>query len=121
MAHAYAEGEEAIRPRHVIQNPTGIAQAILRGDPTQSYPYVLSVCAATGGRVTAVDEHEIRRVRDLLEETEGTQVCFAGATALAGAIGLRELGVLPADAPTLVNLTGGDRPPAPVPSNVLTW
>ena len=121
MAHAYAQGEERISSRHVIRNPTGIAQAILRGDPTQSYPYVLSVCTASGGRVMAVDEHEIRQVRDLLAETEGIQVCFSGATALAGAMRLRTLGILPADAPTLVNLTGADRPPAPVPRNVLTW
>ncbi|MEE2041120.1 pyridoxal-phosphate dependent enzyme [Nocardiopsis sp. CT-R113] len=109
MAHAYREGASSISERHVVSEPHGIAEAILRGDPTQTYPYIRHVCGTTGGRILAVDDTEIRAVRDLLEETEGVSVCYASATALAGVVRMRREGALPPDASVLVNLTGGDR------------
>lgn len=116
MAHAYHEGASAISERHVVREPHGIAEAILRGDPTRTYPYIRYVCDTTGGRILAVDESEIREARDLLEETEGVSVCYASATALAGTVRMRREGTLPPDAPVLVNLTGGVRTGWPTPS-----
>ncbi|MFC4566055.1 pyridoxal-phosphate dependent enzyme [Nocardiopsis mangrovi] len=115
MAAAYREGALSIEPRHIVAAPRGPAEAILCGDPAASYPYVRHACRTSGGRILAVGTDEIRAVRDLLEETEGIQVCHASATALAGAVRMRREGVLPARARVLVNLTGGDRVGWPTP------
>ncbi|MBV2365446.1 pyridoxal-phosphate dependent enzyme [Streptomonospora nanhaiensis] len=116
MAHAYGEGAEEIAPRHVVHDPRGLAEAILRGNPGQTYPYIRYLCHSTGGRIMAVDDDEIRRARALLEDTEGVAVCHASATALAGAVRMRREGALPEDASVLVNLTGGERIGWPVPT-----
>ena len=109
MARAFAEKEPQIRDRHVVEEPTGPAEAILRGDPTRTYPYVRQVCLDSGGRITAADNDDIRAVRRLLRQTEGLHVCHAGATALAAAVRMRHGGALAENTPVLVNLTGADR------------
>ncbi|QVQ52345.1 pyridoxal-phosphate dependent enzyme [Spiractinospora alimapuensis] len=109
MAHAYAEGAAAIESRHVIAEPRGLAEAILRGDPSQTYPYIRHICQSTGGRIVDVDDEAIRSTRALLEETEGVRVCYASATALAGAVRMRQAGMLTEHQRVLVNLTGSDR------------
>lgn len=38
MARAFFGGSGTIRPEHRVARPTGIADAILRGDPTRAYP-----------------------------------------------------------------------------------
>ena len=48
-------------------------------------------------------------------------VCFASATAFAGAIKAAREGVLSKDSVVLVNLTGADRPAVQQPSNVTVW
>ncbi len=121
MAAAFTEGVEAIQPQHIVQNPTGIAEAILRGDPSQSYPYIHYICRATGGQILSVTEAEIRQAREVLAEHEELQVCFASATALAGLIKMKGWGREPEGAPILVNLTGANRPLAPVPHDVIAW
>jgi threonine synthase len=121
MAHAYADGAHTLDPRYVVRNPTGIAEAILRGDPSQAYPYIDAVCRSTGGQIRSVPAEEIRQARRLISETEGLHVCYSSATALAGLIALRRRGEIPGDAPVLVNLTGADRPRSPVPHDVITW
>jgi threonine synthase len=104
-----------------VQNPTGIAQAILRGDPSQSYPYIRFICRVTGGQILSVSEEEIREAREVIAEREELQVCFASATALAGLIKMKAQGSVPDGAPVLVSLTGADRPLAPVPHDVIAW
>lgn len=69
--------------------------------------------------MTRADEAAIRRARHLLAEREGIRGCHAAATALAGAIRLRREGLLSEDTPVLVNLTGADRPLAPVPRDLV--
>lgn len=121
MAAAFADGADTIDSRHVVRDPTGIAEAILRGDPTQAYPYVNALCRSTGGQILSAGVEEIKAAHHLLAELEGLNVCYASATALAGLIALRRRGVIPGDAPVLVNLTGADRPRSPVPSEVIAW
>jgi len=116
MAHAYGEGARAIAPHHIVAEPHGLAEAILRGDPTQTYPYIRHVCRSSGGAILAVDDREIRATRDLLRETEGLDVCHSSATALAGAVRMRREGRLAEDAVVLVNLTGGERVGWPTPT-----
>lgn len=119
MAAAFAEGAPAIERRHIVPDPRGVAEAILRGDPTQVYPYVNAVCRGTGGHIISSSAEEIRSAQRLLADLEGLRVCYSSATALAGLIALRRSGDVPGDAPVLVNLTGADRPFAPVPKDVV--
>ena len=49
MVHAYEEGSDAILPKHVVARPEGIAEAILRGDPSRVYPYVKGIVVESGG------------------------------------------------------------------------
>jgi threonine synthase len=109
MASAFAEGAASIERRHIIEAPAGLAQAILRGNPTFSYPYVASVCSETGGSITSATEADIRRARELLLDLEGIAVCYAGATALAGAIKRASRNEIASTDTVLVNLTGADR------------
>ncbi|GIF15826.1 threonine synthase [Actinoplanes teichomyceticus] len=118
MAAAYADGSAVFSSRYTVPNPTGLAEAILRGDPTQAYPYINSICRGTGGRIMSVGTEEIRQARRLLLETEGLDACYASATALAGLIAMRRAGDVAPDAPVLVNLTGADRPRGLVPKAV---
>lgn len=112
MVSAWADGSERIRPEHIVANPRGIAQAILRGNPTRAYPHVRRIVIQSGGEFVAVSESEIRRARRLVEELEGLQPCFAAAAAVAGAAKLAQSGGLGAREVVLVNLTGGERPAA---------
>ncbi|TDB74889.1 pyridoxal-phosphate dependent enzyme [Actinomadura sp. KC216] len=118
MAHAFGNGDATFDARHRIPAPSGIAEAILRGDPAQSYPYINTVCRSTGGRITSVGTEEIRAARRLLKDLEGLDACYSSATALAGMIAARDRGEIAPDAPVLVVVTGADRPHAPTPRRV---
>ncbi len=110
MARAFAEGCEAIEPQHIVAAPEGIAEAILRGNPTLAYPHVRRVVLASGGGFLEVSEQEIREARAMVEECEGLAPCFSAAAAVAGIVqGVRN-GRLPPEDTYLVNLTGGTRP-----------
>ncbi len=121
MAHAFEDGADSISERHVVHNPSGVAYAILRGNPAGSYPYIRDLCLRSGGRILATSEPAIRQARALLRATAGVRVCFASATAFAGAIKAAREGVLSKDSVVLVNLTGADRPAVQQPSNVTVW
>ncbi|WP_078954050.1 pyridoxal-phosphate dependent enzyme [Streptomyces globisporus] len=121
MAHAYAEDSETIQDRHIVRNPKGPAYAILRGNPTPSYPYIRDVARESGGDIRAVTTEEIERAKELLRTVEGIEVCHAAATAFAGLIAAVADGRVPWDANVLVNLTGGVRPHRPSPSQVIDF
>jgi threonine synthase len=113
MASAFAEGSPAILPRHLVERPRGIAEAILRGDPTRVYPYVRAMVLESGGGFAAVSEPEIREARQMLEDCEGISPCFSASAALAGLVKRVRSGDFPSQETVLVNLTGGDRKPSP--------
>ncbi len=116
MVSAWRDGAEQIRPSDIVSRPRGIAAAILRGDPTRTYPHVRRIVVESNGTCVAVSEREIRDARRLVEELEGISPCFAAAAALAGLAKLHRQGEVPADDTFLVNLTGGERagtPPDP--------
>jgi threonine synthase len=112
MVHAFEGGSAQIRPQDVVRRPRGIAQAILRGDPSRSYPYVCEITRASGGGFVAVGEPEIRDARRMMEELEGLTPCYTAATAVAGLVRMARQGRIPPDDCVLVNLTGADRPPS---------
>jgi len=109
MVSAWADGSERIGPEHIVHRPTGIAQAILRGNPTRAYPHVRRIVLESGGEFVSVSEAEIRSARDCVEDLEGLSPCFTAAAAVAGAIKLRRRGELPPEDTVLINLTGSDR------------
>jgi threonine synthase len=118
MARAYGDGSETIRPEHLVARPAGIAQAILRGDPTRAYPYVRRIVMESGGGFVVAGEAEIREARRLVEEFEGISPCFSASTALAGLIKLVRSDAFPRNSVVVVNLTGGDRLDSQPSSNI---
>jgi threonine synthase len=118
MVHAFADGSEVIRPEHLVANPTGIAEAILRGDPTRAYPHVRRIVIESGGDFISVNEAEIRLARRRVEESEGISPCFSASTAVAGVIKLAGGKAFFRDSVVVINLTGGDRSDSAQPSTV---
>jgi threonine synthase len=109
MATAWREGAEKIGPEHIVARPTGIAAAILRGNPSRVYPHVRRIVRASHGTFAAVSEEAIREARRLVEDLEGISPCFAAAAAVAGVAQLGRRGELPPGDTVLVNLTGRER------------
>jgi threonine synthase len=109
MARAFLEGSAECTEAHVVRRPTGIAKAILRGDPRRVYPYVRSIVEESGGTFAIVSEDAIREARQMLAELEGVDACFSASAALAGLAKLVREGLLASSETVLVNLTGGDR------------
>ena len=110
MARAFQEGAPEIRPHHIVPEPTGIAKAILRGNPTGCYPYVYEMLRASDGAAVIVTEDEIREARALLVEHEGLDCCFNSATTIAAARQMATDGRMARDDTVLLNLTGGPEP-----------
>jgi threonine synthase len=119
MARAFAEGSATIQPHHIVRRPSGIAEAILRGDPTRAYPHVRTIVIESGGGFVSVNEAEIREARRMVEELEGVSPCFSSSTAVAGLIKQVRGGAFPKREAVLVNLTGADRENAPHPGHVV--
>lgn len=113
MVRAWEEGCENIQPHHIVHHPAGIAEAILRGDPTRAYPIIRGIVEESGGRFARVTEEEIRAARKRLLELEGVDACFSASTALAGVIKLVQSGNFPLNDTVMINLTGSDRPADP--------
>jgi threonine synthase len=110
MVRAFAEGSAEIRPDHLVAAPSGIAEAILRGDPTRAYRPVRRIVLESGGGFVAVSEAEIRAARRAVEALEGISICFSASAAVAGLIKQADAGAIAASAVIVVNLTGADRP-----------
>jgi threonine synthase len=113
MVSAWADGSDRIRPEDIVPRPTGIAQSLLRGNPTATYSHIRRIVLESGGTFVSVTENEIRQARQWVEDLEGISPCFSAATAVAGAAKLRRLGELSPEETVLVNLTGRDRPEQP--------
>ena len=117
MVHAWDEHSPKIEPHHIVKRPAGIAEAILRGNPTKAYPIIREIVIESGGTMLAVDEHEIRDAQAHVLEDEGISICPSAATAVAAIAKLAEQDSALADQKILVNLTGSVREnatPAPV-------
>ena len=105
MVTAYEEGSPVIRDHHIVRNPTGIAQAILRGDPSGSYPYVYEMVQESGGTFVRVSEAEILEAQARLKELEGLACGYCGAATIAAAAKLAQQGQLRSEETVLLNLT----------------
>ena len=111
MVHAWQDRCATLEPRHVVARPRGIAEAILRGDPTRAYPYVYRAIVESRGDLVSVDEAQIREARRLIADDEGIDACHNAAAALAGLALEVRAGRVGSDQTVLVNLTGRDRGP----------
>jgi threonine synthase len=122
MVSAWEAGSPVIRTEDIVERPTGIAEAILRGNPIAAYPPVHSLVVQFGGAFLAVSEREIRDARSLVENDEGMSPCFSASAAVAGALKARRLGMIGQNETVLVNLSGGERPEGETnSSNDLRW
>jgi threonine synthase len=106
MVKAYEDGSPVIRAEHVFSQPTGIATALLRGDPSECYPYVYEIVRASRGAMLSVSEGEIRAGRDRLREIEGVDCAYAAATTVAALAKLVQRGAVGPRDTVLLNLTG---------------
>lgn len=120
MVRAYHEGSETIQTHHIVPHPRGIAEAILRGNPTKVYPYIRQIVIESGGTFVAVSEDDIREARCMVEELEGLSPCFSASTAMAGLIKQVRKKSFPVKETVFVNLTGGERTGEPAPKKI-TW
>lgn len=109
MYNAFKEGCEKIGTRHIIENPKGLAKAILRGNPTASYPYIRNLVMESNGDFVAPNTKEIAWAKKALIECEGIDACYSSATALAGAAALVREGRVRRNEVILVNITGHGR------------
>jgi threonine synthase len=117
MYEAFRDGAEVIGTEHIQRRPRGIAKAILRGNPSDSYPFMRAIVNSSNGCFEAVRDDEIRDAQHRARELEGLDICLSSSVALASALKLARAGRVLRDEVVLVNLTGGDRPKS-VPPNV---
>jgi threonine synthase len=106
MVSAFHHGREMIEPQDVIKNPVGLAQAILRGDPTVTYPYILGVVRESGGTFVAPSQADIVSSFEALNRG-GMTACHTSATVLAAWRNLVETRTIAGTDRALLMLTGG--------------
>lgn len=109
MVQAWQDGSGAIQPHHIVRQPQGIAEAILRGNPTKAYPIIRDVVMKSKGDMCAVDEREIRQAQNWIFEDEGLSVCPASAATIAALLKLQLKDGQLSEQKIVVNLSGSIR------------
>jgi threonine synthase len=120
MVHSWKAGSTITRPEDVVSEPQGIAEAILRGNPTHTYPHLRDVVAHSGGTFESVTEAEILDARRMILELEGIDACPSSATTIAAVRKLAAASELHRDDVIFVNLTGGMREETVTPCEYVT-
>jgi threonine synthase len=119
MVRAWQEGSEKIKQHHIVPNPSGIAKAILRGDPSRVYPFVRSIVLESHGDFVSVSETDIRKARGLVLSLENIDICYSAAAAVAGILKKSKQPNFNRHQTILVNLTGSDRQRGNVPEDIV--
>lgn len=109
MVQAWEEDSPTIQPHHIVKRPAGIAEAILRGNPSRVYPIIREIVIESGGTMVSVTDDEIREAQAFVLEDEGIKICPAAGTAVAAIAKLAKKDGALADQKILVNLTGSVR------------
>ena len=106
IVHAYHEKCEAFPQSLRVHQPEGVARAILRGDPTSSYPHVRRWLLRSGGDACIVTR---KAIFDSLEELSAVGIYASpeGGAALASAFIMGLEGRYHQDDIVVVNITGG--------------
>ena len=112
QVRAFREGCPEIQPHHIIRNPDGIADATLKGDPSDTYPYMYEVVRTCGGVFESVTAEVVLEARRQIFELEGVPACNASSRTIAGLKKLVAAGTVGPDERILANITGSDRDPA---------
>jgi threonine synthase len=107
MCMAFKEDSALIKERHIVSQPTGIAKAILRGDPSASYPYLYRIVRSSNGTFVSVTAEQIMAARHHVLADTGIGVSYEAAAAVAAIPLLASDGWLDSSDVVLVNLTGG--------------
>lgn len=118
MVSAWNAGRAKIAAEDIVANPYGLAHAIQRGDPTNTYPYIRTMCLNTNGALVAARTTDLYMAKGILHSL-GFEACYAAAACLAGAMRMAQEGSLSADSDLLIVLTGAERPMLPTPSRIL--
>ena len=105
MVRAFNSGLNTMSPEFITPNPKGLAEAVLRGDPSGSYPYICNMLRSSGGKLIAISQSSLRRARDELVSL-GIDACYASAASYAAAKHLRDAGFIKAKDRVLVMITG---------------
>lgn len=106
IVDAFEEGSPEILPHHIVDQPRGIAEAILRGNPSGCYPYVYRMLRETQGLAVRVSEAEILEAQRQVLVLEGVVCCTDAATTVAALHKLAASGVVAPDDVVMLNLTG---------------
>ncbi|MDX8147111.1 pyridoxal-phosphate dependent enzyme [Lentzea sp. BCCO 10_0061] len=110
MAHAWARGARELSDSDRVENPEGLATAILLGDGRPYYPYLAGIVARAGGAIVAVGRQDLIDCRAMLVDLEGVDVCYASAATIAGIRAEAAAGRITPDDTVLAVLTGKLRP-----------
>jgi threonine synthase len=106
LVNGFDDDSPTLLPRHIVERPSGVAKAILRGNPSGCYPYVYRMLKETNGLAVRVSEREILDAQRDVLQLEGVSCCTDAATTVAAlrklaaakAVGRRDV--------VLLNLTG---------------
>jgi threonine synthase len=105
MVQAFSHGLERMAPEFVTPHPRGLAEAVLRGDPAGSYPYISQMLRKSGGKLVAISQSSLIVARSALLSL-GINGCYASAASYAAARHLRESGFIRPRDRVLVMITG---------------
>ncbi|MEP7344108.1 MAG: pyridoxal-phosphate dependent enzyme [Gemmatimonadaceae bacterium] len=106
LVNGFEEGSPTLLPHHIVERPTGIAHAILRGNPSGCYPYVYRMLLETNGLAVRVSEGEILAAQQQVLELEGVTCCTDAATTVAALRKLAANGTVGRKEVVMLNLTG---------------
>ncbi|HZM82450.1 MAG TPA: pyridoxal-phosphate dependent enzyme [Candidatus Limnocylindrales bacterium] len=106
MARAWAEGRAELTDADVVEQPTGLATAILLGDARATYPYMATIAKDSGGSIVAVSQRDLVSARQLLADLEKIDVCYSAAATVAAVRAEAQAGRIDPGETVLVNLTG---------------
>jgi threonine synthase len=120
MVDSWRAGSRVTRPQDIVREPVGIAEAILRGSPVNTYPHLHDVVKASGGTFESVTDDEIRDAQRMLSDLEGNEACEAASTTVAAVRKMATAGELRRDEPIFLNLTGALRTEAITPHEYVT-
>jgi threonine synthase len=120
MVDSWRAGSRTTRPQDIVHEPVGIAEAILRGSPVNTYPHLYDVVKASGGTFEAVTDDEIRDAQRMLSDLEGIEACEAASTTVAAVRKMAATGEIKRDEPLFVNLTGALRTDVITPHEYVT-
>jgi threonine synthase len=120
MVRSWKAGSSVTRPEDVVDEPVGIAEAILRGNPTNTYPHLQEVVRQSGGTFETVTNDEIREAQKMILELEGIEACESAATTVAAARKMAAANELRRDDVVFINITGAHREEQVTPREYVT-